>query len=135
MSQKLLIADADADLRQIFSEYFVRQGFEVECAASGLECLEKFERFNPDIAVLDVEIPWGGGDGVVAWLREKREYEIPIVLISTTDFVDNEAPVIQNLRKPFALAELTDFFAKSPKELDCKCNVSAMRVRTNYATT
>jgi hypothetical protein len=44
----------------------------VETASDGLDCLKKLRRATPAALVLDLKLHWGGGDGVLAWLREDR---------------------------------------------------------------
>jgi FixJ family two-component response regulator len=68
----------------------------------------------PALLVLDRELPWGGGDGVLAWLREEKVASgLPVVLTSTADSPpdvaeDFKPPVIQFLPKPFALTALLE---------------------------
>ena len=54
------------ELRQFFSA----NGFAVATVASGLECLAELLAVEPDVLVIALEIPWGGGDGVVARLND-----------------------------------------------------------------
>ena len=70
MRTGLLIAEADAELRRIYDRLSLMLGFHVETAADGLECWTKLRACSPEALVVDVEIPWGGGDGVLARLRE-----------------------------------------------------------------
>jgi hypothetical protein len=58
---------------------------------------------------LDWELPWGGGDGVLACLCDEDRGAMPaIVLVSDHDCPPElaDAPVIGRLRKPFKLTEL-----------------------------
>ncbi len=70
MKPMLLFADDDAELCQDYARFFSARGFDVETASNGLDCLRKLRQKNPVVLVLDLQLRWGGGDGVVAWLRE-----------------------------------------------------------------
>jgi len=65
----LLIADNDerrcGELRRFFSS----SGFLVAAAADGLRCLAELVAREADVLVIALEIPWGGGDGVIARLN------------------------------------------------------------------
>jgi two-component system LytT family response regulator/two-component system response regulator LytT len=59
---------------------------EVEVVATGtngLEAMSLIERFEPDIAFLDVQMPGLDGIGVVRRLRDKKDGYIPHIVFST----------------------------------------------------
>jgi two-component system LytT family response regulator/two-component system response regulator LytT len=66
--------------------YLLRDFPEVEIVATGangLEAMALIEKFEPDIAFLDVQMPGLDGIGVVRRLREKKEAYMPHVVFST----------------------------------------------------
>ena len=99
----VLLAEADRDLRNGYSDFLSRHGFQVDTVTNGLECLAKLRRFVPDMLVLDLELPWGGGDGVLALLCEdSRLVPTRVILMSgihSGSVLDNLAmpPVVQTL--------------------------------------
>lgn len=106
----LLFADADRELREIYPSLLSHKGFVVETAGDGLECLAKLRQFMPDLLILDLELPWGGGDGVLGVMREDpRLQAVRVVLTSTAagnlDSVTSP-PVVLTLPKPFPLSAL-----------------------------
>jgi DNA-binding response OmpR family regulator len=111
MKPTLLIADGDAALRALFDVYLTECGYEVGTASDGVDCLEKLRRSPPNVLVLDRGLAWGGGDGVLAWLREERAASgLPVVLTVAAgrpaDVEDPRPPVVRLLRKPFGLTTL-----------------------------
>jgi len=112
MKHRLLIADRDAELCELFRRFLTERGYEVETSKDGLDCLAKLRRVTPEVLVLDLELLWGGGDGVLAWLREASPASRTPVLLTATavdppDMAEcNEPPVVGYLLKPFALASL-----------------------------
>jgi CheY-like chemotaxis protein len=114
MKPTLLIADGDAEFCALYWLFLSKCGYEVETASDGLECLEKLQRAMPAVVLLDLELPRGGGDVVLAWLREERPVSgVGVILTTTTcqplDFSEViEPPVIAFLPKPFALTALLE---------------------------
>jgi DNA-binding response OmpR family regulator len=112
MKPTLLIGDDDAELRDLFRIYITGRGYDVETASDGLDCLAKLRRATPAAVVLDLELRWGGGDGVLAWLREERAApRVPVILTATGGSSPDaakgkEPPVVQVLPKPFKLTAL-----------------------------
>jgi DNA-binding NtrC family response regulator len=86
----------------------------METSLDGLDCLEKLRRVEPAVLELDPEVRWGGGDGVLAWMREESLMPcIPVILTATAgypkDFAEFiEPPVVDYLPKPFALNALLE---------------------------
>jgi len=115
MKQSLLIADGDAELCELYRGFLTDRGYEVETASDGLDCLWKLRQRTPAALVLDLELCWGGGDGVLAWLREESPcHGVPVILTATAGCAPdvaatlNTPPVVSVLPKPFALAALLE---------------------------
>jgi DNA-binding response OmpR family regulator len=108
----VLIADSDAELCDRCRRFLGEHGYEVETAPDGLDCLEKLRRVRPAALVLDLDLRWGGGDGVLAWLREGNAVTgVAVVLTAAADSPADVAthvrpPVVTFLPKPFAPAAL-----------------------------
>jgi DNA-binding response OmpR family regulator len=77
MSLRVLIADPDVPLLASYREVLSREGFEVATATNGLDCVAELRSFRPDVLVLEPDLPWGWGAGVLAAMRE--EYDVPLV--------------------------------------------------------
>jgi len=114
MRQTLLIAEADAELRLAYQRIFSERGYIVETASDGLGCLEKLRRVRPSVLVLDRELHWGGGDGILAWLREESGASgLSVILTSARKHAGDGAdhpgpPVVKFLAKPFAPTTLLE---------------------------
>ena len=112
MKETVLIADGDAELCNLYRQFLTERGYRVETSSDGLDCLRKLRRMTPAALVLDLEIRWGGGDGILAWLREEKPaHGIPVILTAaagypqaSTAFI--EPAVVGYLRKPFPLTAL-----------------------------
>ena len=66
----LLIADSDVRRRGELRRFFFNSGFLVASASNGLECLAEAVVLEADVLVIALEVPWGGGGGVIARLND-----------------------------------------------------------------
>lgn len=83
--RKVLLAVRRSQSRSDYEVELTQHGFQVTTADDGIECLDVLRRFTPDVVVVEPELLWGGGDGVVAVLRDKSETRSVPVLVLTTD--------------------------------------------------
>ena len=109
----VLVAEADRKLRDSYVEFLSRLGFEIHTAVDGLECLSKLRRFLPDVLVLDLELLWGGGEGVLAIMRDDarlvRKRVILTSATASTHVLDRLAePGLGALKNPFPLSDLLE---------------------------
>ena len=84
MTMKILLADDDQLMQQLYGHHIENAGFELVRAWDGLEALELAAGKRPQVAVLDLQLP--GLDGLSAVLelrKEKATKGIPVVVISS----------------------------------------------------
>ena len=67
----ILIADDDADIREILKDTLNSLGARIVAAANGQECLDRAETDAPDLVLLDIEMPVMNGLDVLKALRER----------------------------------------------------------------
>lgn len=80
MKQKILIAEDEADIRNILRLYLESEGFQVIEAGDGQEALDAVREARPDLAILDVMMPRLDGLAVTRALRQYSD--IPILILS-----------------------------------------------------
>ena len=78
------MADPDASLPRAYREPLMREGFELRTAVSGLECVARLRECVPDVLVLEPQMPWGGGNGVLAIMDESPDLAMVPVMILTS---------------------------------------------------
>lgn len=80
MAYKILVADDEAEIRDVLRLYLEKDGYEVLESADGIEALDLFKRAKPDLAVLDIMMPGIDGYRVLRNIRE--ESNIPVIMLS-----------------------------------------------------
>ena len=81
--QKILIADDEAQIREILRIYFEKEGFEVIEAEDGAAAILKVQSEKPDILLLDIMMP--GTDGLTVCREIRAVSDIPIILLTAKD--------------------------------------------------
>ena len=83
MTEKMsiLVVDDERIVRESFLHWFRKYGCKTEAAASGLEALERLERYPFDLLFVDIKMP--GMDGLELLERVKQQYPDAIVIIIT----------------------------------------------------
>lgn len=107
---KLLYAEDEDIWAQAVRRILEMKGFEIEIAWDGDEALKKFRTYDPDIVLLDIDMPGLGGWELIRELKKEKEW-IPLVLYSS--FYDSK-----KLNEAFGLGA-EDFLSKTcqPEEL------------------
>lgn len=125
--EKILIVDDEASIRRILETRFKMLGYDVATAADGKEALDIFEKFLPDIVVLDVMMPRLDGYGVTKELRTNHDTPI-IILTALGDVAERinglELGADDYVVKPF-----------SPKELEARVRAILRRAATRSTNT
>ncbi|NOK60710.1 MAG: PAS domain S-box protein [Chloroflexi bacterium AL-W] len=81
--QKMLIADDEPDIRELLRLFFEQQKFAVTLAIDGLDAVAKAHDVNPDIMLLDIQMPRATGIDVVQMLRNEEQFKhTPIIAIT-----------------------------------------------------
>ena len=81
----ILVVDDRSSSRELLRIVLDNAGYEVLEAADGIEALEKARESEPDLILLDLQLPGLDGFGVIGALRsETRFSETPIVAITAS---------------------------------------------------
>ncbi len=80
MGYRILIADDEAEIRDLLRLYLEKDGYEVLEAADGLETMERVKKEEPDLLLLDIMMPGLDGYRVLRNVRENSN--IPVIMLS-----------------------------------------------------
>jgi len=68
---RVLVVEDQPDAAEVVSVLLALMGHEIEAAASGAEALERAEAFEPDVVLLDLQLPDVSGYEVARQLRRR----------------------------------------------------------------
>jgi DNA-binding NtrC family response regulator len=79
MKTKLLVADDEKNLRELYQIELEEEGYEVETASNAAEVLERLDGGEYDVIVLDIQMPGMSGIDLLQKImaRDKRQ---PVIL-------------------------------------------------------
>ncbi len=96
MAQKILIVDDDPVARHIAHTVLKANGYVTTVASDAMGALAETQRQRPDLVILDLGLPAGGG---FMYLQRKRSLPpislIPVLVISGQDRAASEARAIE----------------------------------------
>lgn len=130
LMHKVLIAEDEADIRQLISFNLERESYDTLLAGDGEEAV--FIAYNkiPDLIILDLMLPKMDGFSVFKELRlDSRTKDIPVIMLTAKAQLDDviaglEMGADDYLTKPF-----------SPKELVLRVKALLKRVKTSKGST
>lgn len=130
-SISLLIVDDEESVRDSLYNWFVEDGFEVQCAADAKEALKKLESGNFDIIIADIKMP--GMDGLELHRRIKVLNPEAIVIIMTA-FASVETAVqalkdgaYDYITKPFDPDDLSHLIRNAASQVEMKAENKALK--------
>lgn len=94
--KKILVIDDDRDVQMILRTALEKAGYQVTSALDGMQGPMIARQTNPDLIILDVMMPAGGGKAVYERLKQSaKTAAIPILIYSAMprDQVLKEIPV------------------------------------------
>jgi EAL domain-containing protein (putative c-di-GMP-specific phosphodiesterase class I) len=109
-ARHVLVADDEPAIVEMIRDILEDYGFNVVTAANGSEALRLIEQAEPEVVLLDMNMPVLDGEGFITAVRE-RGLRIPIVVMTAGSSAKRWAAQLgadAYLSKPFELANLVD---------------------------
>ena len=113
-SPRVLIVDDEQPLARVLGFAFENEGYTVELAADGVECMNRIRRFEPQLVVMDVMMPRLDGLETIRLLRQNSTFhDVAIVALSARATArDHQAALDAGAdlfcKKPFQVARLLE---------------------------
>lgn len=106
----ILIVDDEPGGLKVLSANLTLEGYDVELALSGIEALEKIDKKDYDLILLDYQMPKMNGLELLKNIRAKG-IEIPVIMITAFSTIENAVEAMKNgaynyLTKPLNYDEL-----------------------------
>jgi len=106
---KILIVEDEADLVNVITGYFAKEGYICEIASTYKEADEKLFIYQYDCIILDITLPDGNGLELLEKLKKKKD--TGVIIISARNSLDDKIKGLNlgaddYIPKPFHLSEL-----------------------------
>jgi DNA-binding response OmpR family regulator len=106
---RILLVEDERSIAEPFARMLGREGFVATVAATAAGALEAFDREQPDLVLLDLNLPDGDGRDVARELRSRSR--VPIIMLTargteTDRVVGLEIGADDYVVKPFSAAEV-----------------------------
>lgn len=106
---KILVVDDDSAICNLVQRYLRAKNYQVEVAGDGKTALATFEQFNPNLVILDLNLPDTNGYTLCREMQQRTQVFV-LMLTGRTDTADKIKGFSQGaddyLTKPFDLEEL-----------------------------
>jgi two-component system, NtrC family, response regulator AtoC len=111
LSRTILVADDDADIRDILRDTLNTLGARVVTAEDGRECLDRIAQDAPDVLLLDIEMPIKSGLQVLQELRQCGN-ETTVIMITAYGTIERAVQAMKHgaydfITKPFDLDHIS----------------------------
>ena len=111
--KKILVVEDETHIAEGVAFNLRKEGFEVKIAVNGVEALDFWKNYQPDLVILDLMLPLIDGFGVLEQVRKVNQ-KIPILILSARNQAADKLRgfkegVDDYLTKPF---ELEEFLAR-----------------------
>ena len=109
ITYNLLVVDDDERIRNLLSQYLIKEGFIVSTASGAEEARKKTQLIKFDLIILDIMMP--GDDGLTLTKEIRNNSDIPIILLTAKSGTDSKIEGLEigadyYLTKPFNPKEL-----------------------------
>ena len=133
MRFKILVIDDEPILRDSLEVALKTSGYDVLTARTGEEGLERFQKENPDLVLLDHWLPGINGDEVLRRIKEE-DPEIPIIIMTAQGSIEMAVNLMKMgafdfLVKPFELDQVEDLIKKGLERVRLKKEVEWLRAQ------
>jgi CheY-like chemotaxis protein len=127
MNKKVLVVDDDKSITAIIGKIVSRLGYEVMALNEPAEALAAFERFKPDVLMLDLVMPEPDGTEVLRHVLAKGTSTRIIIMTgfgegylrlgrAVAEFCDH--PAVATMGKPFRRADVAALLADATQADD-----------------
>jgi two-component system KDP operon response regulator KdpE len=101
-NKKILIVEDDADVRLVYQFLLTAHDYDTFFAADAISAVSEALKHRPNLILLDLGLPAGGGFIVLQRLRANMHLAlIPVIVVSGRDSRDNEEPALKAGAKAF----------------------------------
>jgi CheY-like chemotaxis protein len=111
--KKILIIEDDLSLQKVLKEKLESENFIVETAGNSDVAIEKYEKFNPHLILLDILLPGKSGVELLEIIRKKEnesKNKVKVVIFSNIETFESVSKCLEN--------DATTYYIKANTSLD-----------------
>ena len=125
--KKILIVEDEEDIQELLKFFLEDNDYQTMIASDGIEAIDTFHRFQPDMILLDIMIPKIDGYAVCELIR--KESKVPIIMITALSDETNQLKgfdllIDDYVTKPFSmpilLRKIQAIFRRIDNDLNTK---------------
>jgi CheY-like chemotaxis protein len=112
MDKKILVVDDDKQIALLLASRLKANKYDIVVAHDAVQAIDKAFKERPDLILLDIKMPGGGGFRVMDYLRHSASTAlIPIIVITAYGSAEiqqmaKDKRAIHMIRKPFKAEDL-----------------------------
>lgn len=106
--RSVLVIDDERMICDLLKQVLLRLNYRVDTAENALGGIAKFDQGSYDLVITDVRMPGVDGHSVVHHIRRSRRDATPVIGLSGTPWLLQNADFNDVLAKPFALQSLLE---------------------------
>lgn len=107
--KRILLIEDNPDICQVLDFALTEAGYKMKAAHNGLDGIRYFHEGVFDLVLLDIMLPYNGGDSILREIRERSA--IPVIVLSAKDSTSVKVDFLKSgaddyITKPFDLDEI-----------------------------
>jgi two-component system cell cycle response regulator DivK len=124
MKKKILIVEDNELNMKLFNDLLVAQGYDTLRLDNGIGALEIAKRDQPDLILMDIQLPEVSGLEVTKWIKEEEKLaDIPIVAVTAFAMKGDEERILDGgceayISKPISVPLFIETIRKLLEEHD-----------------
>lgn len=126
MNPSILVVEDDKEFQKYLKDLLIKNGYTVQVASKGISAINMVEKLEPDLVILDLNLPDMHGEGVCQEIR-KEHPNLPIIMLTAKTATSDKVQGLNlgaddYITKPFIVDE---FLARIKVRLRQKNNVES----------
>lgn len=109
----LIVEDNELNMK-LFNDLLEAHGYDTLCAKNGVEALTLARDHQPDLILMDIQLPEVSGLEVTRWLKEQKSLQnIPVIAVTAFAMKGDEARIREGgceayISKPISVSKFMD---------------------------
>ena len=93
--RKVILIAEDTASNYVLFETILKENYKLIHALDGVEAVDMFHRYNPDLVLMDIKMPRMDGVEAMRLIRQDNLH-VPIIAVTAHAFVEDEESILEN---------------------------------------